>query len=940
MQDSASRWWQWRRSRCSGRVAQASPVSVTFLVPGPRAGPGGDGASSGAQGDATSDAQRAARRRPTPSATPPTGQPSTRRSTPRTRPPPTRRKPPPPMATRARHRPARALSACSAAAARPRASSRAMVTTSACSSCAARETGSSTSSAAPASTARAAEATRVRAPRWTRSARRQRPGGTVCNASGAVVQCGADLVTDQTTIGSSCSGQTCVDGGCSGSCTPGSSRCQGQQPQSCDATGNWQNQGATCAFVCAGGVTADADASDAGLEAAACTGSCTPGAHQQRSGQPPADVRRHRHVAELGCALRPTPAAPGRVHDRLHDGRQDPVLQQRHPDQQRQRPVGRADELRLRLRYRRLRRRAVLLRRRVLPGGDAVLGRRSADLRRDRELGNRHGVLRRLLGVREWSVRGVHAGHDPVREQRCRDVQLERDLERTGDLHRPGVRVGGVHRLVHAGHDPVREQRRRDVRLESGTWSAPATCTNQACVSGACNGVCTPGTAQCSGLQPQTCSSTGTWQNTGATCPYVCSAGSCGAAVCGPGALQCNGQQPQTCDATGTWQNTGTPCPNVCSAGMWTGACTSGATECNNNGVQTCNASGQWSGFPADARTSAARPAAQEGRAPAARACARRAPPSARTAPTSRRALAAGALGKRERLLGRTTPSCLNGACVVSCTPRFGPVLGQRRRDLRGRTGNGGAWRAPIRPACPVRALEVCSPGAVQCSGNGLETCSASGQWSTPSACVNEAWVSAACTGSCTPGATQCSGQQPPGRATTPAHGRAAAASAPTSAARGRAAASACPTARGAAGSSRRRATTPAHGRTHRLRLPVRLQRGRMRRLVHEREHAVRVGQQRRDLLRRRVGGANDVHLRLPERQLLGRVHPGLAPVRRQQRRPDLQFERPVGQPVSVHRRRARLSPGPGDVCGLQPRQLAVLRRRPRADVHVGRSVG
>jgi hypothetical protein len=52
---------------------------------------------------------------------------------------------------------------------------------------------------------------------------------------------------------------------CTGSCSPGSKRCNVAQPQVCDNGGNWQNSGSVCPYVCSGG---------------ACTGVCSPGERQ------------------------------------------------------------------------------------------------------------------------------------------------------------------------------------------------------------------------------------------------------------------------------------------------------------------------------------------------------------------------------------------------------------------------------------------------------------------------------------------------------------------------------------------------------------------------------------------------------------------------------------------------------------------------------------
>jgi hypothetical protein len=52
----------------------------------------------------------------------------------------------------------------------------------------------------------------------------------------------------------------------------------------------------------------------------------------------------------------------------------------------------------------------------------------------------------------------------------------------------------------------------------------------------------------------------------------------------------------------------------------------------------------------------------------------------------------------------------------------------------------------------------TCTSGAVQCSGNGVQTCSTGGTWGAPVVCSNSACVDGACTGTCSPGATRCSG--------------------------------------------------------------------------------------------------------------------------------------------------------------------------------------
>ncbi len=48
----------------------------------------------------------------------------------------------------------------------------------------------------------------------------------------------------------------------------------------------------------------------------------------------------------------------------------------------------------------------------------------------------------------------------------------------------------------------------------------------------------------------------------------------------------------------------------------------------------------------------------------------------------------------------------------------------------------------------------ACSPGATQCSGNGVQTCAATGRWGSVSACASGACANGACSGSTTTGAS------------------------------------------------------------------------------------------------------------------------------------------------------------------------------------------
>jgi hypothetical protein len=53
--------------------------------------------------------------------------------------------------------------------------------------------------------------------------------------------------------GAPCSGQTCLQGACTGVCGAGQVQCDGQQPQACSAEGEWVSMGAPCAGSCTNG---------------------------------------------------------------------------------------------------------------------------------------------------------------------------------------------------------------------------------------------------------------------------------------------------------------------------------------------------------------------------------------------------------------------------------------------------------------------------------------------------------------------------------------------------------------------------------------------------------------------------------------------------------------------------------------------------------------
>lgn len=74
-------------------------------------------------------------------------------------------------------------------------------------------------------------------------------GTNVCNGA-SVERCGTDLVTASPIT--TCKDQACVDGACTGECSPGSKRCTGEAVQTCDAVGKWGAL-APCDTFCSAG---------------------------------------------------------------------------------------------------------------------------------------------------------------------------------------------------------------------------------------------------------------------------------------------------------------------------------------------------------------------------------------------------------------------------------------------------------------------------------------------------------------------------------------------------------------------------------------------------------------------------------------------------------------------------------------------------------------
>ena len=139
----------------------------------------------------------------------------------------------------------------------------------------------------------------------------------------------------------------------------------------------------------------------------------------------------------------------------------------------------------------------------------------------------------------------VHAGRPArvLRQRAERDAHLQRGrldapfvLSRGPELRQPRRAAGREPALRSTRRAWARRQARPICSSPTTavlcgpdlvSESPLATCSNQACVNGACGGTCVPNSTQCASNGVQTCGADGTWKTTTA-CAESCSDGGCG----------------------------------------------------------------------------------------------------------------------------------------------------------------------------------------------------------------------------------------------------------------------------------------------------------------------------------------------------------------------------------------------------------------------------
>ena len=389
----------------------------------------------------------------------------------------------------------------------------------------------------------------------------------------------------------------------------------------------------------------------------------------------------------------------GGLHGRLR-ARRHAVLRQRRPDLQRERPVGERVGVHVRVRERKLHRR---LRARI----DAVLGQRSADVLVERHVG--HRVRLHELCVRGRSVHGrVCSGRDAVLGQRRPDVQLQRSVGERRGVRERGVRHRSVHGRVHPRGDAVLGQRRADVRQQRSMGRRR-------------------------GLHQLGVRVGWVHRRLRARRRRSARATACRRARrAEPGARAPRARTPRASPARAP----ASACPARPSA-----------------------------------RATASRRAARAGnggppsRAWARRACRARAPARARRATRSARATPPRCAAARARWgapVACSNQACINGVCSGSCAPtstqcsptdpatadvRLDRDLGQHRRGL---------LEPDVRLGIRARACAL--PDRCNAPASSRRRAARTGTWQSAGSCTSQACVNGACTGVCTPGATQCSG--------------------------------------------------------------------------------------------------------------------------------------------------------------------------------------
>ena len=347
----------------------------------------------------------------------------------------------------------------------------------------------------------------------------------------------------------------CQDNACSGICTPGTRQCKGNQPQICNPKGAWADDGTACPFVCSSG---------------ACAGACTDGATQCSTNTPQTCTD---GVFKDGTRL-PVPLQKRQLRRRLQAGSVSsawPTFCRRVT------PTARGPTR--------------LVRSCAAPMPAPAFARRDSTRcnGKTQQVCNQQAQWVDSTACPFLCTNGQCSGVCNPGSKVCSSLTPQ-TCDATGawtnGTNCPFVcTAGSCAGVVLTGRQAVQWQHPTDLRSRR-TMGERRGVRGRLFRCRKC-GTCTPGAKGCSGIQPQTCDANGNWANTGAACPFVCSAGAC-AGSCVPGAKQCNGATPQTCGTDGLFHDEA-KCASLCIGAGICGVCQPGAKQCNGTTPQTCS---------------------------------------------------------------------------------------------------------------------------------------------------------------------------------------------------------------------------------------------------------------------------------------------------------------------------------------------------------------
>jgi formylglycine-generating enzyme required for sulfatase activity len=211
---------------------------------------------------------------------------------------------------------------------------------------------------------------------------------------------------------------------------------------------------------------------------------------------------------------------------------------------------------------------------------------------------------------------------------------------------------------------------------------------------------CAAGEAVCDGDRATRCNDEGDgYADAGEECgaTQLCIAGSCEELECAPNERFCEGATVRRCAASGLSSTEVSTCASheycdAASATCKTGVCAPGEPACDGTRATTCNASG--SDFEAGGTACSA------------------------------------------------SETCASGACQPHvCEPDATFCQGQTVKACSTTGLSSSVEETCVDQACveaggAAKCDGVCAPGQVQCSGNGVQTCNASGTWGAAVACA------------------------------------------------------------------------------------------------------------------------------------------------------------------------------------------------------------